>query len=358
MKKFLVLILALIMSFSVFGCEEEVKKIGLNDFEKLIDEQPLKIVKSELLVQFSNTANKRLNPDMMSVIFQNQTDKVIDYVKVAFVAWDKNGEPVKIKSPGDEKAYDIKAVEYKSLNLQSGRYFGKGFGIELAQDHNIASFRAIIASFKTKDGTFWENPYLEVFRKIFAGKQFDKNVKFECQRKENNFKKLSKSELEKTVLDEAALNDKLATLLVNIVSSEYIVTGEDKHVNPDVIKTTFKNIGEKEISSVRLAIFGFDENGKAVLIREAGDDASKGNYLSIVEYTTAGFMKDTVFGEKDLYQVDEACGIKYVKAVLKSYTDIDGNIVENPYFVDACLIYEGGQIDVKLPESDTLEPTE
>ena len=356
MKKLSVLILTVIMCFSFFGCEEKVEKITLNDFDELLKNQPLAIVESELFVQLGNRADKRLYPDMLTVTFQNRTNKVINLVEVAFVAWDKNGNPVAIQQPNDEKKYDIKAIRYTNLNLESGRYYGKGMGIELAQNHNIASFKAIVVKFKCQDGTVWENPYFDVFKNNFVSKQFYKSMMLSCEEKEEKLRTLSKLHLEKTVLDEATLKEKMAELSVEIVSSEYVVRGDDKDTAPDVLKTVFKNKGEKELSSVKIGLFGFDENGKAVKIREAGDNASPGNYLTLIEYSTNGFVKDTTFGENDLFEVNENCGIKYVVAFVKSYTNIDGTTVENPYFYDICLIYEGKGISVEIPENETNEP--
>lgn len=352
MKKLSALILAVIMCFSILGCEEKAIKITLNDFDKLLNNQPVAIVESELFVALGNRADKRLYPDMLTATFQNRTNKVIDFVEIAFVGWDKNGNPAKIRLPNDEKAYDIKAVKYTNLNLESGRYYGKGFGIELAQDHNIASFKAIVVTFKAQDGTTWKNPYFDVFTNNFVSKPFYKSMMIPCEKEEEKIRPISKNNLDKTALDEAGLHEKLSSLSVQIVSSEYLIRGDDKDTTPDVFKTLFKNVGDNELSSVKLGFFGFDEEGKAVKIREAGDNASSGNYLTIVEYNTKGLVKDMVFGENDLYQVNENCGIKYVVAVVKSYTDIEDKTVENPYFYDACLIYEGKEIKVELPNTE------
>ncbi len=350
MKKVIAVLLTVVIAFTFLGCQESQEKVNLNDFDKLLQKQPVTVVDTELLVQTGNSADKRFYPDMLTATVQNRTDKTISYLKVAFVAWDKDGNPVKIKSDEDKKDYEIKEVDYKKLTLESGRYYGKGMGINLSANHNIETFKAIVVSFKTDDGDVWENPYYETFKNAFVSQKFSKSMMISYTKQEDNFKVLTENELEKTVLDETALSDKFSKLAVQILSAEYIVLGEDKDATPDTIRAIFKNTSEKEISSVTLGFFAFDENGKAVKIKEAGDNASIGNFIALAEYTTTDFVKDAVFGETVSYNVHENCGIKYVVAVVKSYTDIDGKTFENPYFIDACLIYEGGEIEVKLPE--------
>ena len=353
MKKVIAVLLTAVIAFVVLGCQKKQEKINLNDFDKLLQKQPVAVVDTEFLVQTGNTADKRFYPDMLTATIQNKTAKTITDIQLAFVAWDKNGNPVKIKSNEDKNGYEIKGVAYKKLSLESGRYYGKGMGINLTANHNIETFKAIVVSFKTDDGDVWENPYYETFKNAFVSQKFSKSMMIPYTEQEDGFNVLTDNELKKTVLDETTLLDKLSKLPVQILSAEYLVIGEDKDATPDIIKAIFKNTAEKEISSVTLGFFGFDQNGKSVKIKEAGDNASIGNYIALAEYTTTDFVKDAVFGDTVSYNVHENCGIKYVVAVLKSYTDIDGKTFENPYFIDACLIYEGGEIEVKTPETVT-----
>ncbi len=355
MKKIIAVFMAVIVAFSLFGCKKSQEKINLNEFDKLLSKQPAVVVDSELFIQTGNSGDKRFYPDMLTATIQNRTDKAITYLRLAFVAWDKDGKPVKIKAVDDKSGDEIKEVAYKSLNLESGRYYGKGMGINLAPNHNIETFKVIVVSFKTKDGENWENPYYETFKSAFASKKFSKSMMIPYTKQEDNFKVLTQNELKKTVLDEVGLKDKFSNLPIQVLTADYIVTGEDKDATPDTIKATFKNIGEKQISKVTLCFFAFDEAGKAVRIKEAGDNASLGNYYALVEYTTTDFVKDAVFGDSVAYNVHENCGIKYVKAFVKAYTDIDGKAYENPYFIDACLIYEGEEIKVELPTTPEIE---
>lgn len=350
MKKILAVLLTVVMAFVFFGCKEKQEKMTLSDFDKLLQKQPACVVDTELLVQTGNSADKRFYPDMLTATVQNRTDKTITKLKVAFVAWDKDGKPVKIKTAEEKIRYEVSEVEYTNLTLESGRYYGKGMGIKLASNHSIETFKAIVISFKTEDGENWENPYFETFKSAFVSQNFKKSMMISYTKQKDDFKVLSQNELDKTVLDEEKLLEKLSKLPVQLLSADYIVTGEDKDMTPDIIKATFKNVGEKQISAVTLCFFAFDEVGKAVKIREAGDNASIGNYTALVEYTTPVFVKDAVFGDTVAYNVHENCGIRYVVAVVKAYADVDGKIYENPYFIDACLIYEGGEIAIEQPE--------
>ena len=349
MKKIIAAFMVAIVAFSLFGCKKSQEKINLTEFEKILSKQPAVVVDSELFVQTGNSGDKRFYPDMLTATVQNRTDRIITYLKVAFVAWDKEGKPVKIKAADEKSGDTIKEVAYKKLTLESGRYYGKGMGINLAPNHNIETFKVIVVGFKTVDGDTWENPYYETFKNAFVSQSFSKSMMIPYDKQEDNFKVLTQNELNKTVLNEKTLLDKFSKLPVQLLNADYIVTSEDKDATPDTIKVTLKNTGDKQISNVTLCFFGFDETGKAVKIKEAGDNASAGNYYSLVEYTTTDFVKDAVFGGGIAYNVHENCGIKHVVAIVKAYTDIDGKTFENPYFVDACLVYEGSEIKVELP---------
>lgn len=348
-KRLIAVVLVVLSVFSFIGCKEKTEKITLKDFDGLLSRQPIAVVNTELLVQTGNYVDKQFYPDMLTATLQNRTDKTITYIKLAFVAWDKDGKPVKIKAVGEKQGDEIKEVAYKKLSIDSGRYYGKAMGINLATNHNINSFKVIVVSFKTKTGETWENPYYEIFKNTFVSQEFNKSIMIPYTKQKDDFKVLTQNELKKTEIDKEALLKKLAEFPVQIVSSDYIVFGEDKDATPDSIKTIFKNVGEKAIVGVTICYFAFDESGKAVKIKEAGDNASSGNYTALVEYTTTDFVKDAVFGDTLAYNVYEKCGIKYVRSVVKSYTDSDGKVYENPYFIDACFIYEGGEIEVQSP---------
>lgn len=352
MKKLSALLLVLLIMVIAVACKGDTPKMTIKDFDELLNSQPAVIVDSQLLYQTGNNGNKRFYPDLLICTVQNRTDKVITELQVAFVAWDNDGNPAKIKSAEDKKGYDIKLLKYSDISVESGRYYGKGMGIELEPSHNISRFKAIVARFETEDGQTWENPYYDDFMNSFASQNYSDSMMLNIETKKDNFKVLSENELKKTVLDAEAVEEELAKLPVQVLSANYVVTGENKDTAPDSLKAIFKNIGDIEIKKVMMCFFGFDQNGKAVRIREAGDNSFDGNYAVFAEYTTDGFVKDSTAGENDAYQVNEACGIKYVKAVIKSYTDVDGKVYENPYFADYCLIYEGGEIEVTLPENE------
>ena len=246
MKKISAFLLAVLMMFSLFGCDKkEVKKVNFEEFNDLLSKQPVVITETELLHQTGNVADKRFYPDMLTATFQNRTKKVVTYVQIAFVAWDKDGNPVNIDSV-DGDSYESKAVQYKKLNLESGRYYGKDKGIELAPNHNVASFKAIVVSFKTKDGKKWNNPCYDAFMNAFVGKRYSEKGKFSVETNAPKIKTLTQSQLKKTVLNEEELNKELSKFPVQVVSAEYVVTGDNKGTNPDTLSVTFKNIGKRD----------------------------------------------------------------------------------------------------------------
>ena len=197
MKKITALLLAVIMMFSLFGCsEKKVNKITLKQFDAWLNELPVVITNAELLLQSENNADKRFYPDMLTATFQNRTNKVLASVQLAFVAWDEYGKPVNIKAVNDEDGQEVGGIKYADINLESGRYYGKGKGIELASNHNIATFKVMVVRFKTTDGETWSNPYYDDFINAFVGKEYNKNTKLPIDKKEVGFKVLTQKQLE------------------------------------------------------------------------------------------------------------------------------------------------------------------
>ena len=133
-----------------------------------IDAQELKVIKTKYIVQ--DEKYKSLYPDMLQAVIQNDTSYDIKNAIVAFVAWDSNNLPVKIKGSIDfsDGSY-IKKINYGDINLVPGKKFGESSGFEIDENCNIKTFKAIVVSYETFDGTTWENPLYEDWCEFYEG---------------------------------------------------------------------------------------------------------------------------------------------------------------------------------------------
>ena len=133
-----------------------------------IDAQELKVIKTKYVVQ--DEVYKSLYPDMLQAVIQNDTSYDIKNAIVAFVAWDNNNLPVKIKGSFDFSggAYIVE-VNYDDINLVPGEKFGESSGYEIDENCNIKTIKAIVVSYETFDGTTWENPLYEDWRELYEG---------------------------------------------------------------------------------------------------------------------------------------------------------------------------------------------
>lgn len=133
-----------------------------------IDAQELKVIKTKYVVQ--DEEYKSLYPDMLQAVIQNDTSYDIKNALVAFVAWDSNNLPVKIKGSIDfsDGSY-IKKVNYGDINLVPGEKFGESSGSAVDENCNIETFKAIVVSYETFDGTTWENPLYEDWCEFYEG---------------------------------------------------------------------------------------------------------------------------------------------------------------------------------------------
>jgi len=144
-------------------------------FMELMDTLPIKIISSTYSVQ--SDTYKSLYPDMLNVVFQNNTDEDIKDVVIAFVAWDKNNLPVKIKGDMDftDGSY-IKKVNYSDVNLVPNAQYGSNSGYSVDSSCNIKTFIAAVVSYETFEGVIWNNPYYDEFVSLFSGKKYSEDL--------------------------------------------------------------------------------------------------------------------------------------------------------------------------------------
>lgn len=141
-----------------------------SDLNSQIEKQLLKVVESKVKVQ--DTQYKSIYPDLLQAILKNDTDLDIKNAVVAFVAWDENRLPVPIKGNMDftDGSY-VKLVDYNDINLVPGKSYGQDSGYGLDEYHRIKSFKAMVVSYESFDGTTWENPLFDDWIALYEGKK-------------------------------------------------------------------------------------------------------------------------------------------------------------------------------------------
>lgn len=151
--------------------EDENEEFNAVELEMELSSQDVLVESVEYIVQ--DPEYKNLYPDMISAIVKNNSDMDIKNIEYGFVAWDKNGLPVRIV--GD---WDFSGGAYlytgtgESVNIAPGETHGRNYGLELDSDmDNIHSFKAIVTEYSGFNGEVWNNPLLDDFYRIYEGKR-------------------------------------------------------------------------------------------------------------------------------------------------------------------------------------------
>ena len=133
-----------------------------------IKAQEFKVISTKYVVQ--DEKYKSLYPDMLQAVIQNNTSFDIKNAVVAFVAWDENNLPVKIKGSIDfsDGSY-IRMVNYGDINMVPNSTFGESSGFAIDETCGIKTFKAIVVSYETFEGTIWNNPLYDDWCKLYEG---------------------------------------------------------------------------------------------------------------------------------------------------------------------------------------------
>ncbi|MBL0847745.1 hypothetical protein JJQ58_08125 [Mammaliicoccus fleurettii] len=177
MKKALIIIFAVLY---LYGCENkgsnadssestaedmteskvkrEHKSMNANSLENNLDKQDLVIEDGKYLIRSEDA--KSLYPDALQAFIRNNTYKDIKDITFGFVAWDKNGLPVKIK---------------QSIDFSDG----EESGMEIKEGIDVEFFKPIVVSYEDFEGNTWENKELKNFLKVYEGKRLKDIVGYE-----------------------------------------------------------------------------------------------------------------------------------------------------------------------------------
>lgn len=152
-------------SQSVVAKKEVTPKL----LQKKLDAQAVSIQSGKYIEQRGEL--NTLYPDLLSAIVKNNSDKEIKRIMIGFVAWDEEGNPVKLKANFDiHKDYYFPA-ESDELSMKPGDEYGRKNGLPLDEKVKVASFKAIVEQYEDVDGKIWDNPELREFKKMYVGKK-------------------------------------------------------------------------------------------------------------------------------------------------------------------------------------------
>ncbi len=148
-----------------------IEEMTAKRMDELLKQQPIYVESTKYVVQ--DTRFKSLYPDMLRAVLKNESGKSIKNAVVAFVAWDKNDLPIKIKGDSDfsDGAY-IREVDYDDINLVDGTVYGRNSGYEIDENLGIKTFKAMVVSYEDFSGEYWDNPLYDAWIELYEGKQY------------------------------------------------------------------------------------------------------------------------------------------------------------------------------------------
>ncbi len=324
--------------------EAEVEVVTMDGaaLEALLKELPLAVASTEYVVQ--DEEFKSLYPDMLQAVLVNQTTTDIKNVVVAFVAWDENQLPVKLKSNIDfSDGVYVKEVAYNDVNMVPDSTFGEESGYAIDSLVNVKTFKAIPVSFTTFEGDSWENPYYENWKALYEDKKFNEAATVDVTVTEAGFEA---SEVTEASADDVGAIDEVLSQIeaqaVKVIGTEYLIQDATyKSLYPDMLSATIQNGSESDIRNAVIAFVAWDENNLPVKIK--GDiDLSTGDYVKLVSYNDINLVPGKTYGESSGFSLSTTCSVETFKAIVVSYEPFEGEMWENPLF-DKWKTHYGGQ---------------
>lgn len=195
--------------------------------ERAIKKQDLYAVDAKYVVLHDEF--KSLYPDNLQATIKNNTDKDIKDVQYGFVAWDKNGLPIKIKGDIDFGKSYFRGVTADAANIKGYGTFGEDKGYRIDSSIGVHSFKPFVVSYVDFEGKKWTNPLYKDFLKMYQGKRLkdikdaekyiffkDKSPQTENNKTENidpeKYNEISQKIKEKSEISSEALEEYIAYL--------------------------------------------------------------------------------------------------------------------------------------------------
>lgn len=155
-------------------------------------------------------------------------------------------------------------------------------------------------------------------------------------------------------LEKALAGVELTVTETSITQKESMVTALG-----DFLSATVKNNSDNVIQSCTVAFVGWDKSKLPLkLERSAINDAS---YMTQVHYDNLNLKSGKTYGKDQGMYIDESSNIKTAKAIVYSYTTMDGTTWTNPYFADFYFQYVGkslegaGKVKADGTENDVMK---
>ena len=147
-----------------------VENASAEELEASLASQPVFVSNTNYAVQ--NDRYKSIYPDLLQAIIQNNSEEDIRDAVLAFVAWDSNGLPVKIKGQMsfNDPTY-VTEVLLEDINLVPGSSYGDSQGYAIDENCAIESFKAMVVSYTTFEDKTWENSEYKAFCDLYEGKR-------------------------------------------------------------------------------------------------------------------------------------------------------------------------------------------
>lgn len=322
--------------------EPEKTNVTVADFEELLCKMPVYVKSTKYVVQ--DERYKSLYPDMLQAVLQNNTTADIKNAVVAFVAWDKNNLPVKIKGSSDfsDGSY-IKRVNYSDINLIPDSTFGEANGFSVDADCGIEQFKAIVVSFETFEGDTWENPYFDEWCTLYEGVKYSNDLVVDVTIENTVLETTHTDENDESSIetDERKLLAQIEEQEFRVISTKYVVQDEKyKSLYPDMLQAVLRNDTLYDIKNASVAFVAWDKNNLPVKIK-GSTDFSDGSYIKLVNYSDINLIPGATYGESSGFSVDENCAIATFKAIVVTYESFNGDTWENPLYDEWCTLYEG-----------------
>ncbi len=149
---------------------EQQNELTPEELDSVLLEQPVYVESTKYVVQ--DARYKSLYPDMLQAVIRNNSGTDVKNLVIAFVAWDKNNLPVKIKGDIDfsDGSY-VKECNYNDVNIPNGKTYGDQSGMEIDETCNITTFKAIVVSYDDFDGNTWNNSYYDTWVDFYSDKK-------------------------------------------------------------------------------------------------------------------------------------------------------------------------------------------
>lgn len=132
-----------------------------------LEQQDVRVISTKYIVQSDRW--KALYPDVLQAVFQNDSQKDIKHAYIAFVAWDANNLPVRIKGTFDTSGSYVKKVKFADINLVPGSKHGQNGGYQIDDGQGIKTFKAMVLGYETFSGEVWENPLFDKWCALYEG---------------------------------------------------------------------------------------------------------------------------------------------------------------------------------------------